>query len=223
MKRQSEHHKSMIMIGSMRENNRAARAARFLVKFFYVVYQITTWNFHFWGSFILWLCVWKPFVQKKAKVPTLYNVNLHGIIAKHLTSRKVLYLCGAFIAAAGHFFELAQVFLRYRHHRTRGRKYNVPEFRSWYCSLSLIHAYLHWVILLIFGILFRTFLDNSSVKVWAEEITSVSEDSWNLSIPGCLASKCNVEVSVTRWVIWKKQQRETCHERAENSTRERLC
>ena len=31
-------------IGWMKKNNRAARAARFLVQFFYVVWQMATWN-----------------------------------------------------------------------------------------------------------------------------------------------------------------------------------
>ena len=34
----------------MRKNNRAARAAHFLVQFFDVVCQTTTWNFHIWAS-----------------------------------------------------------------------------------------------------------------------------------------------------------------------------
>ena len=33
------------LIGWMRENNRAARAARTLAQFFNVVCQMTTWNF----------------------------------------------------------------------------------------------------------------------------------------------------------------------------------
>ena len=37
------------LIGWMRKNNRAARAARFYVQFFYVAYQKTSWNFQFWG------------------------------------------------------------------------------------------------------------------------------------------------------------------------------
>ena len=32
-----------------KENNRFTRAARFLVQFFDVVYQTTTWNLHIWG------------------------------------------------------------------------------------------------------------------------------------------------------------------------------
>ena len=38
------------LIGWMRENKRAARAARFLVEFFDVVCQMTSWNFHIWSS-----------------------------------------------------------------------------------------------------------------------------------------------------------------------------
>ena len=41
------------LIGWMKKNNRAARAARaarFLVQCFDVVCQTTTWNFHIWGS-----------------------------------------------------------------------------------------------------------------------------------------------------------------------------
>ena len=38
------------LIGWMRKSNRAARAARSLVQFFYVVGQTTTSNFHTWGS-----------------------------------------------------------------------------------------------------------------------------------------------------------------------------
>ena len=34
----------------MKKNNRAARAARFLVQSFEVVCQTKTWNFHIWGS-----------------------------------------------------------------------------------------------------------------------------------------------------------------------------
>ena len=34
----------------MAKNNRAARAARFLVQFFDVVCQTTTWKFHIWDS-----------------------------------------------------------------------------------------------------------------------------------------------------------------------------
>ena len=34
----------------MGKNNRAARAARFLVQSFDVVCQTTAWNFHNWGS-----------------------------------------------------------------------------------------------------------------------------------------------------------------------------
>ena len=34
----------------MKKNNRAARAALFLVELFYVVRQMRTWNFHIWGS-----------------------------------------------------------------------------------------------------------------------------------------------------------------------------
>ena len=87
----------MIMIGSVRENNRAARAACFLVKFFYVVYQITTWNFHFWGSdddaspqqqiFHSLPLYMKTIRAKQAKVHVAYFVrrDLHGIIAKHLS------------------------------------------------------------------------------------------------------------------------------------------
>ena len=38
------------LIGWMKKNNRAARAALFLVHCFVVVCQTTTWNFHIWGS-----------------------------------------------------------------------------------------------------------------------------------------------------------------------------
>ena len=38
------------LIGWMKKNNRAARAARFFVQCFDVVCQTTTWNFHIWGS-----------------------------------------------------------------------------------------------------------------------------------------------------------------------------
>ena len=38
------------LIGWIRKNNRAARAARFLVQFFDVVCQTTSWNFQIWGS-----------------------------------------------------------------------------------------------------------------------------------------------------------------------------
>ena len=34
------------LIGGMRKNNRAARAARFMVQFFDEVCSSTTWNFH---------------------------------------------------------------------------------------------------------------------------------------------------------------------------------
>ena len=37
------------LIGWMRKNNRAARAARTLAKFFDVICQMTTWNFQLWG------------------------------------------------------------------------------------------------------------------------------------------------------------------------------
>ena len=39
-----------ILIGWMRKNNRAARAARTLVQVFHVVCQMTTWNFQISGS-----------------------------------------------------------------------------------------------------------------------------------------------------------------------------
>ena len=39
------------LTGWMMKNNRAARAARFLVQFFDVVCQTTTWNFHIWGYY----------------------------------------------------------------------------------------------------------------------------------------------------------------------------
>ena len=38
------------LIGWMKKNDRAARAARFLVQFIDVAYQTTTWNFHIWAS-----------------------------------------------------------------------------------------------------------------------------------------------------------------------------
>ena len=38
------------LIGWMRKSNRATRAARFLPNIFDIGYQMTTWNFHFWGS-----------------------------------------------------------------------------------------------------------------------------------------------------------------------------
>ena len=38
------------LIGWMRKNNHAARAARFLVQYFDVVCQTTTWNFRIWGN-----------------------------------------------------------------------------------------------------------------------------------------------------------------------------
>ena len=38
------------LTGWMKRNNRAARAARFLVQFFDVGPNRETWNFHFWGS-----------------------------------------------------------------------------------------------------------------------------------------------------------------------------
>ena len=38
------------LIGRTKKNNRAARAARFLVQFFDIVCQTTTSNFHFLGS-----------------------------------------------------------------------------------------------------------------------------------------------------------------------------
>ena len=37
------------LIGWMKKNNRAARAARTLVAFFDVVYQTTTWNLQIYG------------------------------------------------------------------------------------------------------------------------------------------------------------------------------
>ena len=37
-------------IGWKRKNNRAERAAGFLLHFFDVFCQMTTWNFHIWGS-----------------------------------------------------------------------------------------------------------------------------------------------------------------------------
>ena len=48
--RQRQCHKSIDLIGWMKKNNRAARAARFLVQFFDAVCQITTWIFNIWGS-----------------------------------------------------------------------------------------------------------------------------------------------------------------------------
>ena len=38
------------LIGWIRKNNRAARAARYLVQFFDVVCQTTSWSFQIWGS-----------------------------------------------------------------------------------------------------------------------------------------------------------------------------
>ena len=38
------------LIGWIRKNNRAARAARTLAQVFDVVCLTTTWNFHIWGS-----------------------------------------------------------------------------------------------------------------------------------------------------------------------------
>ena len=38
------------LIGWMKKNNRAARAARILLRCFGVVFQTTTWNFHIWIS-----------------------------------------------------------------------------------------------------------------------------------------------------------------------------
>jgi len=47
--RQEQRHISTILIGWMRKNSRAARAARFLVQFFDVICQTKSLNFHMWG------------------------------------------------------------------------------------------------------------------------------------------------------------------------------
>ena len=48
--RQRQRHKWMIWLVEWEKNNRATRAARFLVQCFDVVCQMTTWRFHIWGS-----------------------------------------------------------------------------------------------------------------------------------------------------------------------------
>ena len=72
------------LIGWVKKNNLAARAARFLVQLFDVVYQSTKWNFHFWGSddnvalsskpFILCFCMHTIRV-KQAKVHFAYCIS----------------------------------------------------------------------------------------------------------------------------------------------------
>ena len=67
-------------------NNRAARAARFLVQFVDEVCQMTTWNFHTWGSdddaspqqytfYSLPLHENHSFQTSKSSSPILYNVT----------------------------------------------------------------------------------------------------------------------------------------------------
>ena len=79
----------------MRNNNHAARAARFLVQFFDVVCQMTTWNFRTSGSydnvsgrksFLLSLYM-KTILEKQAKAHFTYFIqsDQHGLIAKHLS------------------------------------------------------------------------------------------------------------------------------------------
>ena len=48
--RQRQRQKSTIQLIEWGKNNRAARAARFLVQFFDIVYQTTTWNVLIWAS-----------------------------------------------------------------------------------------------------------------------------------------------------------------------------
>ena len=87
------------LLGWMRKNNRAARAPRFLVQFFDVVYQMTTWIFIFevlkttqtgsCKSFIL--CLYVKTIRgiraKRAKVhfTCFLQRGKHGIITKHST------------------------------------------------------------------------------------------------------------------------------------------
>ena len=84
----------LILIGSTRNNNRAARVARFLVQFFDVVCQMTTWNFHLEvltttrarsskSSFFTYI---KTIHAKQAKVHSAYFVQReqHRIISQHL-------------------------------------------------------------------------------------------------------------------------------------------
>ena len=80
------------LIGWVRKNNRAARAARFLVQLIDVVCRATTWNFHSWGSDDNWargrrsliICIYMKTIRTmQAKVHFAYFVlrDQHGIIA----------------------------------------------------------------------------------------------------------------------------------------------
>ena len=76
----------------MKKNNRAARAARFSVQCFDVVWQTTTLNFHICGfddnSKSFTLCLYMKTIRaKQAKVHSTYCVerDQHGIIARDLT------------------------------------------------------------------------------------------------------------------------------------------
>lgn len=87
-----------IMIGWVRKNNRAARLARFLVKFFVVVCRTTTWNFHTWCLMIFHsfpLCMKTNCTNKvKGHLLQLFCKNdQRGIIAKHLTLRIGRFYC----------------------------------------------------------------------------------------------------------------------------------
>ena len=84
--RQTTTPKINYLIGWMKKNNRAARAARFLVQCLDVVCQTTTWNFHIWGSddngsdrssksFIFFLYVKTTRSKRKCTPPILFNVT----------------------------------------------------------------------------------------------------------------------------------------------------
>ena len=90
------------LIGSRRKNNRAARAARFWCNFstksakrrreIFIFVALTTTRARSSKSFILCLYM-KAICAKQAKVHFAYLVqrDQHGIIAKQLTLRKVLF------------------------------------------------------------------------------------------------------------------------------------
>ena len=103
------------LIGWVRENNRATRAARFLVQFFDVVYQTTTWNLHIWGfsnrarrSKLFILCLYVETIRAKqatlslscTKWPTRNNLKTFNPAQSCICCSSSIHCKALFVAEA---------------------------------------------------------------------------------------------------------------------------